>query len=163
MLIRICKIVLVAAVAFFLTLVVFNNLTDYNSNYQFVEHVLSMDTTFPGNAGMWRALKSPAIDVISYDFIILWESLTALLCWWGVGRCVRHLSADTATFNRSKNIAVLGLTASLIQWFVGFISVGGEWFLMWQSKIWNGQDAAFRMFTTIGIILIFLLLREREE
>jgi hypothetical protein len=27
---------------------------------------------------------------------------------------------------------------------------------MWQSKIWNGQDAAFRMFACIGIVLIFL-------
>ena len=26
------------------------NLMDYNSNYQFVQHVLSMDTTFEGNA-----------------------------------------------------------------------------------------------------------------
>jgi len=39
-------------------------------------------------------------------------------------------------------------------WLVAFLSVGGEWFLIWQSKIWNGQDAAFRMFTTIGIVLI---------
>jgi hypothetical protein len=31
MIVRICKLSLVAAVAFFLTLVVFNNLTDYDS------------------------------------------------------------------------------------------------------------------------------------
>ena len=41
MTLRFCKLALVAAVAFFLTLVVFNNLTDYDSNYHFVEHVLS--------------------------------------------------------------------------------------------------------------------------
>jgi predicted small integral membrane protein len=41
-------------------------------------------------------------------------------------------------------------------WLVAFLTVGGEWFLMWQSKIWNGQEAAFRMFTTIGIVLILL-------
>lgn len=30
------------------------NLRDYDSNYQFVKHVLSMDTTIEGNALMWR-------------------------------------------------------------------------------------------------------------
>jgi predicted small integral membrane protein len=47
-------------------------------------------------------------------------------------------------------------------WFVVFLSVGGEWFLMWQSKLWNGQDAAFRMFTVIGIVLLFVAQPETE-
>ncbi len=25
---------------------------------------------------------------------------------------------------------------------------------MWQSKEWNGQEAAFRMFTVVGIVLL---------
>jgi predicted small integral membrane protein len=56
---RLSKTLLVAASAFYYTLVVFNNLTDYNSNYQFVHHVLLMDSTFPGNRGMWRAIQPP--------------------------------------------------------------------------------------------------------
>jgi predicted small integral membrane protein len=48
-------------------------------------------------------------------------------------------------------------------WFVAFLSIGGEWFLMWQSKNWNGQDdAAFRMFTVVGIVLLLVALPERE-
>jgi predicted small integral membrane protein len=46
---------------------------------------------------------------------------------------------------------------------VAFLSVGGEWFLMWQSKIWNGQEAAFRMFTVVGIVLLLLVESEAEE
>ena len=49
---RLAKVLLAAAVGFYLALVVFNNLTDYGSNYVFIQHVLAMDTTFPGNAGM---------------------------------------------------------------------------------------------------------------
>lgn len=49
------------AVGLFYLLVVFNNLTDYNSNYQLVHHVLMMDSTFPGNAGMWRAMGFPQV------------------------------------------------------------------------------------------------------
>jgi predicted small integral membrane protein len=41
-------------------------------------------------------------------------------------------------------------------WFGGFLVVGGEWFQMWQSKTWNGQEAAFRFVACIGLVLIFL-------
>jgi len=34
--------------------------------------------------------------------------------------------------------------------------------LMWQSKTWNGQDAAFRMFAIMGVSLVFLSLRDDE-
>jgi predicted small integral membrane protein len=162
MILRICKIGLVAAVAFFLSLVVFNNLTDYFSNYHFVEHVLSMDTTFPGNNGMWRAIRSADADTLFYWSIILWEAVTGVLCWWGAINLLRTLKGGAAVFNRAKSIAIAGLTLSLLQWFVAFISVGGEWFLMWQSKIWNGQEAAFRMFTCIGIVLVLLVIPEQE-
>ena len=62
-----------------------------------------------------------------------------------------------------KRVAIIGLTVGLLQWLVAFLSVGGEWFLMWQSKNWNGQDAAFRMFTVVGIVLLFLAQQDMEE
>jgi predicted small integral membrane protein len=34
---------------------------------------------------------------------------------------------------------------------------------MWESKSWNGQEAAFRMFTVMGIILIFLALPDSDQ
>ena len=33
---------------------------------------------------------------------------------------------------------------------------GVEWFLMWQSKIWN----AFRMFTIVGVVFLVVVQRE---
>ena len=41
-------------------------------------------------------------------------------------------------------------------WFFGFMAVGGEWFSMWQSPTWNGQEAAFRFYMTILAVLIFV-------
>ena len=55
------------------------------------------------------------------------------------------------------------LTLSLLMWLLAFLAVGGEWFLMWQSKTWNGQDAAFRMFTVVGIVLVLVALPDSEE
>ena len=58
MTIRLSKALLLFALGFYYALVVFNNTNDYNSNLTFVRHVLLMDTTFPGNHGMWRAIHS---------------------------------------------------------------------------------------------------------
>ena len=33
---------------------------------------------------------------------------------------------------------------------------------MWQSKQWNGQDAAFRMFTVVGIVLLLVAQPESD-
>jgi predicted small integral membrane protein len=163
MTLRTIKTLLVFGVALFYTFVVFNNVTDYNSNYQFVRHVLMMDSTFPGNRGMWRALNSPALHTAFYVSIIGWETLTMLLIWWGGVRLAQALRCPAPAFHQSKRVAIAALTLSLLMWLVAFLSVGGEWFLMWQSKNWNGQDAAFRMFTVIGIVLVLLIQPDTED
>jgi predicted small integral membrane protein len=162
MTLRAAKTSLVFAVALFYSFVVLNNLTDYSSNYQFIRHVLMMDTTLPGNNGMWRALNRPEWHSAFYLSIIAWETATMFLCWWGGLRLARALRATAAEFHLAKRVAIAALTLSLLMWLVAFLSVGGEWFLMWQSKTWNGQDAAFRMFTVIGLVLLLVARPEAE-
>jgi predicted small integral membrane protein len=163
MITRTAKLLLLAGLALFYTLVVFNNLTDPNSNYQFVRHVLKMDTTFPGNNGMWRAMPSPTWHWAFFGSIIAWEIASAILLWWGVARLLRALRRSAAEFNAAKRVPVIGLTLSLLMWLVAFLSVGGEWFLMWQSPTWNGQEAAFRNFVVVGLVLLILLQPDAEQ
>jgi predicted small integral membrane protein len=161
--IRLSKILLLLAIALFYSVVVLNNTTDYNSNYLFVYHVLNMDSTFPANQAMWRAVHSTFVYHSFYDSIICWETLTALLAWTGGVLLVRKLRSPAAEFNLAKRIPVVALTLSLLMWFVAFLTVGAEWFLMWQSKTWNGQEAAFRMFAIVGIVLLFLVMPDRDD
>ena len=86
-----------------------------------------------------------------------------VLCWWGAVRMLCAVNAHASEFDRAKRVAIAALTLSMMMWLVAFLSVGGEWFLMWQSKSWNGQDAAFRMFAVIGIVLLLVAQPEREE
>ncbi len=150
------------AVALYLSIVAFDNVTDYDSNYQYVRHVLMMDTTTPGNHEMWRSIARPAVHTAFYVSIIAWEALTAALCWWGAGRLARRLGAAREEFHRAKGLAVAGLTAGCLLWLVAFLTVGGEWFLMWQSKLWDGREAAFRMFVVFGVLLVYLCSPELE-
>jgi predicted small integral membrane protein len=162
MTLRTAKMSLVFAVALFYLLVVLNNTTDYDSNYQFVRHVMMMDSTLPANRGMVRAIDRPALHTAFYLAIIAWETLTMILCWVGAVNLARRLRGPAAAFHAAKRVAIMGLTLGLLMWLVAFLSVGGEWFLMWQSKTWNGQDAAFRMFAVVGIVLLFLVQPDEE-
>ena len=162
MITRTAKLLLLAGVAFFYSLVVFNNLTDFDSNYQLVRHVLMMDTTFPGNHGMWRALTSSAAGYSFYIAIIVWEIVTAILLWWGCLALSRAIRRPAMNFEAAKRIPVIALMLSLLMWLVAFISVGGEWFLMWQSRAWNGEETAFRDFTMFGIVLLVFMFPERD-
>jgi predicted small integral membrane protein len=162
MVLRTSKCLLLFSVALFYLLVVFNNLTDYNSNYQFVHHVLMMDSTFPGNLGMWRAINSSFIHHAFYDSIIVWEAVTMALALWGAVRMTRALSAPAAEFNLAKRMGIAALTLSLLMWLVAFLTVGAEWFLMWQSRMWNGQEAAGRMFNVVALVLIYVALPDSD-
>jgi predicted small integral membrane protein len=159
---RLSKTLLVGAVALFYTLVVLNNLTDYGSNYAFVHHVLLMDSTFPGNHGMWRAIHPPWMHAAFYDTIIVWEAGTMLLIWAGTVQLLRAVGKPGTGFQDAKTLAIAGLTLSLLMSLVAFLCVGGEWFLMWQSPGWNGEEAGFRMFGVVGLILLLLVVPEAE-
>ena len=163
MILRASKLLLVAGLALFYVLVVFNNLTDFDSNWHFVQHVLAMDTTFPGNHGMWRALPQPNVELAFYLSIIAWESATLLLLLWAVVKLARALPASAAEFGLAKRTAVVALTASLLMWLIAFLAVGGEWFLMWQSQAWNGQQEAFRMFVVVGLVLLIVMHADADE
>jgi predicted small integral membrane protein len=154
--IRIVKVIMVGCLAIFAFLVTFDNLTDYNSNFEFVKHVLSMDTTLPGNALLYRRVTSPALWEAAYAVIILGEGLTATALAGGAAVLLRHLRSPAARFNYGKRLVVIGAGVGFVVWFFGFMVVGGEWFAMWQSPHWNGQQAAFRFYMTLLAVLIFV-------
>jgi len=86
-----------------------------------------------------------------------------VLSWWGAITLLRSLREPVAVFNMNKRVAMIALTLGMLMWMVAFLTVGAEWFLMWQSHIWNGQEAAFRMFVVLGVVMLIILQPEREE
>ncbi len=159
---RLAKVVLVAAIAADVTLVAFDNLTDYGTNFAFVRHVLSMDTIFPSSTIGYRAITGPALHHAAYAVIIAAEALTAALCWIGAAALLRARRAPAAKFNRDKTVAVAGLTLGFLTCQFGFMTIGGEWFGMWMSAQWNGVQAAFRFAMIIAAVLIFVALPDEE-
>lgn len=160
--IRISKILFVFSAALFAALAGMNNLLDYQTNFIPVRHVLLMDSVFPDNNSMWRAVVSPLLHHLAYWLIILAELAIAVLGFWGAFELwrARH---DAAAFNRQKTKSILALTLGVLLWFTGFIVVAGEWFLMWQSKYSNAQQTAFFFAASFLLILILLVLKDRDD
>src|SRR6516165_3920291 len=68
--IRLAKIAVSAALAVFALIVAYDNVFDYNSNYPFVRHVLSMDTIFPDSVLRSRAIDSETMWRAAYALIL---------------------------------------------------------------------------------------------
>lgn len=159
---RYSKIILVWSVGIFALLVAVNNITDYSSNYDFVAHIMKMNTIFPDGKLKYRAIDSPMIHHLVYAVIILIEAIVAVLCIFGGWRLLSNVN-DEKKFNDSKSISTFGLTLGIFLRFFGFIVIGGEWFMMWQSERWNGTQGAFRITLILAVFLIYLNLPDYND
>jgi predicted small integral membrane protein len=154
---------LVAVNALYIFLVALGNITDYDTNYAFVQHVLSMDTTnFGGTAGsdldpdiMWRAITDPVAWNVAYIGVIVWESAAALVLIAALVLWLRGFIRG-GQFGFARRVSSIGLLMIVLLFFGGFITIGGEWFSMWRSTAWNGLDPAFRNAVLAAITLILI-------
>src|SRR5215469_13017479 len=101
LLFRICKALCVSTIALMALLVTFGNISDYYTNYHFVEHVLKMDTIFPGSNVIYRHIDSPFWYHAVYIFMIGVEAFMAFCCVRGSWMLFKNLQADAATFHSS--------------------------------------------------------------
>lgn len=151
--------VLTGVVGAYIALVAIGNITDYDSNEQFVRGVLGMQTTFNDPDLMWRAIENDTLQSIGYIGIIITEVIAAIVIIWGFVLMLRAFSSGA--WARARNVASAGLLLVMVIFGFGFITVGGEWFAMWQSKEWNGLSAAIRNFTLAGFTMVLLHLPHR--
>lgn len=151
---RIIKSIFAAAFSLYFALIAFNNISDYTSNLAFVKGVLTMEDVFSNPANQWRAVPWPWAVPVFYGMIIIWESAIAIILGRGALAMFRTGNQDLKKFNQAKELVSIGYLMSFIQWFVFFVAIAGEWFLMWQSETWNAQSTAFSLtMITLGLLL----------
>jgi len=158
---RLIKILFGACIGLYMLIVCFNNITDYNSNFKFVSMVSGMGDVFSKGKTGWRSITNETLHHIMYLFIIAWELTIAILTITGIFKMIQKLKSGTVEFNQSKRLLIIGLSLGVILWFGMFITIGGEWFLMWQSRNWNGQNTAFLL--SICFLLFLIHLSQRDD
>ena len=155
------KALLALFVGLFALLVGIQNIMDWDTNYQFVQNVLSMNAMQPHWSGQeelgWRAITSPAIHTVAYLIIIVAEIATGVLAIMGARQMFSH---DPATFKSGKATYLAGATVGITLWFFGFCVVASEWFVMWASE-WNAQDTAF--YFSIFLLATMIYVSQNED
>ena len=157
---RLIKILFNSAVGMYISLVCFNNIFSYNANFQFVSVIATMGDTFSKETNGWRSVSNVGVHHLLYITIIGWEIIIATLLWLGVYKMIKAYRENAESFLQAKKFGAWGLSLGVLLWFTVFIAVGGEWFLMWQSKTWNALPTAF--FLTI-CFLLFLIFHNQES
>src|ERR1044071_4793735 len=102
LMLRVAKQISVTAIALMCLLIVTDNITDYYTNYYFVEHVMKMDTIFPGSNLQYRSIGSPFIFHAGYILIILVEIIMTICSIKGSWLMLKNIRKDAATFHASK-------------------------------------------------------------
>lgn len=155
--------VLVGLNALYLLIVAFGNITDFATNQAFVHHVLSMDTTnFATKPGVgldphtiWRAITATWLQNTLYVILIAWEVATGMILAIAT---VLWIRGGRTGYHAARRLSTIGLLMLVLLFFGGFTDIGGEWFQMWTSTLWNGEDPAFRnsVLAVLTLVIIHL-------
>jgi len=155
------KILFGSSVSLYMFMTCFNNLADYDSNFQFINMVSGMEDVYSKAKNGWRAVHNEVLHHSMYLFIIACEFTIAVLSLAGVLKMLKKRKSAKEEFNQAKKLLATGLSIGVVLWFGIFITIGGEWFLMWQSKTWNAQNTSFIL--TIIFLLFLVHLEQADE
>jgi len=154
-LIRFCKVLLVLAVALFLSVVVYDTLTRVEAHLTLVQRIMAMEFAARDSSALMRAVTDPEVQRYALLGLIGTLCLALVLCWVGTARLTLNLFGSDARFNRAKGPAVLGLTLGFCYYAVGYLTAAGEWFGLRGSSLWDGASLT-RLLVFFGLVLIFL-------
>ncbi|BCJ05617.1 hypothetical protein PRtIB026_A45840 [Pseudomonas sp. RtIB026] len=158
--VRTAKLAVTLMIACSALLATYNNITDYLSNFAYSQSFLSMDTVYNTDHVLYRTLTWPTFWHASYWLIIAGKGLTGILLLCGARSMWAARGASAAQFDAAKKWMITGATLGFVIWIIGFLVIGTERFLLWQSEHWNGQATSF-MFS--GIILGALIFVNQPE
>ena len=156
--VRVAVSTLTLMTAAYYLLVAFDNITNPASNWAFVQGVLSGDGTPAGDGFQWREIHATWFQIIAYIALITFETLTGLIMTMGGISGLRARRRPTA-WASAQRWTVVGCTSGLAVFFLGFIIIGGNWFIMYLNSKWNGLDPAFQnsvmtVFTLACVLIV---------
>lgn len=158
---RLLKIILLLSCALLMSLAVIDNIFAYDINFEYIQHIMSMDTTFKHPHITWRAVQNPVIHHLCYILIILLEAVASVLLWMGVIYLLKYIKSDSVQFQSAKEWGILGLLWTIGLYSLVFTTIASQWFASWQSSSWNAKSAAMPFIILLGIT--YLILAKKED
>lgn len=145
------KIIIVTLVAIMFSIIAINNILDYDSNFQFVKSVVSMDTVLTTQLN-WRAVTNPSMQHGIYCIIIASEGLIAIVCWMGAFMMI----CNRKLYPKGVKTATVGLSLGFALFMFAFVIVAGEWFYMWNSTFRGVHTKAILLALTMASFTYFV-------
>lgn len=156
------KIVLTFFIAIFCLTVAINNIIDYDVNFTFLKHIVTMDTMQPWfdmKIAAARAITNPSIHIVLYDCIIAGEFSAGLFALWASINMLKNIN-DNEKFYRAKSTFVIAVGLMLTVWYFGFNVIAANWFYMWANQ-YDASVPAFH-FSFFALLLLIYILRDEK-
>ncbi len=138
-----------------------NNLLNWETAQGAVAYALSQDNQSGYAAHIVPPIKSSLAATIGLIAIILTEAIAGSLALFGAWRMWSQRNAESAAFAAAKRFAILGAGIAVLNWFLGFLVIGGTAIMMGQAE---GMEGAMRgatgMATLSFLTLIYLSMPE---
>lgn len=154
--IRIIKIVLLAAVAAWGLAGGLANLAGYESGIKTVSSVVSMETLPPGAGPESPEPPNPTLVTLGYGFIWSFKLIGGALALIGAVLMWRRRRADVDTFRQAKKWGIAGCAVMFFMLFVGFSLIAIGPFKLYLSPMISAVYQAAAFATQIGLVMVFL-------
>ncbi len=125
-----------------------------------VKPMLAMTDTYREPGQTWRAITAPWAAPVALVGIVVVETLAGVLAFVSIGLMIRDFRAPSHVFDAAKVPGVLGCLAAILVWGVGFMVIGGDWFLSWQGKDGIMGQLGGLVYALPSMIALIFLVRE---
>jgi predicted small integral membrane protein len=140
-----------------------NNVSGFAGTAEFaVKPMLAMTDTYGNPAQTWRAITAPWVAPVALVAITATETLAGVLSIWGVLALMRRLGAPADDWNAAKVPGILGCLAAVLVWGLGFMVIGGDWFLSWQGAGGIDGQLGGMIYTLPAMVALVVLLRRED-
>lgn len=160
--VRSSKALLALIVGMWALAAAYGNITDYGTNWTYVQNVMSMSASREDPNVAWRAVDNPSIQHFVYAAIIAGEAVAGVFFSFAGVLMGLRLGESSRSFQAAKAPYAIGLIAALLVWLFGFMVVAGEWFQMWRSPTYNAQQSAFMFYATMLLSGVYIFQKSEE-
>lgn len=158
---RYIKIGLALAVGLLAALWAINNILNWSTAQGAVAYALSQENQSGYLAHIIPPITNPVAATIGLIVIILTEATAGSLALFGAWRMWSQRRGDAAAFLQAKGPAILGAGIAVLNWFLGFLVIGGTIIMMGQAEGMEGaMRGAANMATLSFLTLIYLSMAE---
>lgn len=158
---RYIKIGLALAVGLLAALWAINNILNWGTAHGAVSYALSQENQSGYLAHLIPPIDSPVAATIGLIVIVLTEAAAGSLALFGAWRMWSQRRGQAAKFAQAKGFAILGAGLAVLNWFLGFLVIGGTIIMMGQAE---GMEGAMRGAANMAILsyltLIYLSMAE---